>query len=91
MPGPFPSAPALVAYVAAEGNDLMAAAVEIQPAIAEVRAALASVPTCKFVGLSGAGPTCHGIFATAEAAAAAQETLRAAHPRWWVASTMLGG
>jgi 4-diphosphocytidyl-2-C-methyl-D-erythritol kinase len=91
MPGPFPNGPALVAYMAAEGNDLMQAAIEIEPAIADVRAALAAVPTCKFVGLSGAGPTCYGIFATAEAAAAARETLRAANPRWWVAATTLGG
>jgi 4-diphosphocytidyl-2-C-methyl-D-erythritol kinase len=90
-PGPFPNGPALVAYMAAEGNDLMPAAIEIEPAIAEVRAALAAVPTCKFVGLSGAGPTCYGIFATAESAAAARETLRAANPRWWVAATTLGG
>jgi 4-diphosphocytidyl-2-C-methyl-D-erythritol kinase len=69
----------------------MPAAIEIEPAIAEVRAALAAVPTCKFVGVSGAGPTCYGIFATAESAAAARETLRAANPRWWVAATTLGG
>ncbi len=90
-PGPFANAPALVAYMAAEGNDLMPAAMEIEPAIADVRAALVAVPSCKFVGLSGAGPTCYGIFATAEAAAAACEGLRAAHPRWWIAATTLGG
>jgi 4-diphosphocytidyl-2-C-methyl-D-erythritol kinase len=91
MPGPFANGPALVAYMAAEGNDLMPAAIEIEPAIGEVRSTLAGVPTCKYVGLSGAGPTCYGIFATAEAAASARETVRAAHPRWWVAVTTLGG
>jgi len=90
-PGPCPNAPSLVAYMAAEGNDLMPAAMEIEPAIVQVRAALIGVPSCKFAGLSGAGPTCYGIFATAEAAAAARETLRAANPGWWVAATTLGG
>jgi 4-diphosphocytidyl-2-C-methyl-D-erythritol kinase len=90
-PGPFPHAPALVAYMAAEGNDLMPAAMEIEPAIAQVHAALAAVPSCKFAGLSGAGPTCYGIFATPEAAAAARDDLRAANPRWWIAATTLGG
>ena len=90
-PGPFPNAPALVAYMAAEGNDLMPAAMEIEPAVAQVQAALAAVPSCKFAGLSGAGPTCYGIFATAADATAAREVLRAAHPRWWIAATTLGG
>ena len=90
-PGPFPSAPALVAYMDGEGNDLLPAAMEIVPAIAEVRAALTGLSSCKCAGLSGAGPTCCGIFASAEAASAACETLRAAHPHWWVAATTLGG
>ena len=90
-PGPFPHAPALVAYMAAEGNDLMAAAMEIEPAIAQVHAALSATLDCKFAGLSGAGPTCYGIFATPEAAAAAREALRAANPRWWIVATTLGG
>lgn len=90
-PGPFPHAPALVAYMAAQGNDLMPAAIEIEPAIGTVHAALAAVPSCKFAGLSGAGPTCYGIFATPEEASAARETLRAANPRWWIAATTLGG
>jgi 4-diphosphocytidyl-2-C-methyl-D-erythritol kinase len=90
-PGPFPNAPALVAYMAAEGNDLLPAAMEIEPAIAEVRAALTGLSSCKFAGLSGAGPTCYGIFASPEAASTACEALRAAHPHWWVAATTLGG
>jgi 4-diphosphocytidyl-2-C-methyl-D-erythritol kinase len=90
-PGPFPHAPALVAYMAAEGNDLMAAAMEVEPAIVQVHAALSATLDCKFAGLSGAGPTCYGIFATPEEASAARETLRATNPRWWIAATTLGG
>ena len=90
-PGRVPHAPALVAYMAAEGNDLMAAAMEVEPAITQVHAALSATLDCKFAGLSGAGPTCYGIFATPEAAAAAREALRAANPRWWIVATTLGG
>jgi 4-diphosphocytidyl-2-C-methyl-D-erythritol kinase len=90
-PGRFPHAPALVAYMAAEGNDLMAAAMDVEPAITQVHAALSATLDCKFAGLSGAGPTCYGIFATPEAAAAAREALRAANPRWWIVATTLGG
>jgi 4-diphosphocytidyl-2-C-methyl-D-erythritol kinase len=90
-PGRFPHAPTLVAYMAAEGNDLMAAAMEVEPAIAQVHAALSATLDCKFAGLSGAGPTCYGIFATPEAASAACESLRAANPRWWIVATTLGG
>jgi len=92
-----PSAPtltdtaALLAYMSARGNDLMAAAIAAVPQIASVRSGLAACPGCQFVGLSGAGPTCFAIFETAAAASAAEDRLRAAHPRWWVAATALGG
>ena len=58
---------------------------------AQVHAALSATLDCKFAGLSGAGPTCYGIFATPEAAAAACEALRGANPRWWIVATTLGG
>lgn len=90
-PGPFADAAVLIAYMAARGNDLMSAARQIEPAIGEVHAALTAAPGCRFAGLSGAGPTCFGIFDDAEAAAAGEARLRAAQPGWWVAATELGG
>ena len=89
-PGPFMDAAALIAYMAAHGNDLMSAAMQVEPVIAEVSDAIAAAPDCRFAGLSGAGPTCYGIFDTAHAAAETQARLRADHPRWWVAATGLG-
>ena len=89
-PGRFMDAAALIAYTAAHGNDLMSAAMQVEPVIAEVSDAIAAAPDCLFAGLSGAGPTCYGIFDTADAAAEAQARLRADHPRWWVAATGLG-
>ena len=93
-PAPLPrfaDAAALIAYMRANGNDLRAAARAVLPASAEAEAALGALPDCLHVSLSGAGPTCFGIFADAARAAAAANVLQAAHPRWWVAATTLGG
>jgi 4-diphosphocytidyl-2-C-methyl-D-erythritol kinase len=73
----------------AHGNDLLAAATEIVPEIADVIVALAASPRCRFAGLSGAGPTCYGIYPTLADAEAAARGLRSASPRWWVAATAL--
>jgi 4-diphosphocytidyl-2-C-methyl-D-erythritol kinase len=91
FPACFADAAALLAYMRAHGNDLMAAALELVPEIGDVRAALAAAPGRLFTGLSGAGPTSFAVFETAEEAAAAAAALRAGHPRWWVAATALGG
>jgi len=85
----FANADALIAYMAGEGNDLLAAATAIVPEIAGVRAALADLLGCRFVGLSGAGPTSYAIFSTAEEAAAAERSLQRSRPGWWVAAAEL--
>jgi 4-diphosphocytidyl-2-C-methyl-D-erythritol kinase len=59
------------------------------PEIADVIVALAGSPRCKFAGLSGAGPTCYGIYPSLVDAEAAARRLRSASPRWWVAATAL--
>ena len=89
LPGRFADAATLIAYMLAHGNDLMAAATEIVPEIADVIVALAASPRCQFAGLSGAGPTCYGIYPTLADAEAAARGLRSASPRWWVAATAL--
>jgi 4-diphosphocytidyl-2-C-methyl-D-erythritol kinase len=89
FPGCFAGAAALTAYMHAHGNDLMAAATEIVPEIADVIVALAATPRCQFAGLSGAGPTCYGIYPTLADAESAARGLRSASPRWWVAATAL--
>ena len=52
----------------------------VVPEIAHVAAALTAAPHCLLAGLSGAGPTCYGIFATPEQAAAAAASLRQSRP-----------
>jgi 4-diphosphocytidyl-2-C-methyl-D-erythritol kinase len=86
----FTDAAALVDYMRAIGNDLRAPAHAVLPDSAAAEAALAALPDCRYVGLSGAGPTSYGIFADAQRAGAAAEQLRARHPNWWVIATTLG-
>ena len=87
---PFPDAGALLAYMRATGNDLRSPAHSVLAVSALAEAALAALPGCLYVSLSGAGPTSLGIFADAAGAAAAAELLRARHPDWWIVATTLG-
>jgi 4-diphosphocytidyl-2-C-methyl-D-erythritol kinase len=81
----------LLDFMRARGNDLLGAAQNVLPSVAATRSALASAPSCLYAGLSGAGPTCFGIFATSEDAADAAAHLKRANSEWWIASTVLGG
>ena len=75
---------ALLAEMRGCGNELEAAATRVIPGIRAVKAAVAATAGCEVAMLSGAGPTVAGIFASGEAAAQAERTLREAHPAWWV-------
>ncbi len=77
-----------IGVMEAIGNDLTPAATRVVPAIGTVLEALQSVPGCRYAALSGAGPTCFGIFDEPHAAAAA---LLKHHPNWWVRVVRLGG
>jgi 4-diphosphocytidyl-2-C-methyl-D-erythritol kinase len=80
---------ALVAALADFGNDLEKPAIELQPVIGDVLAALNSLQSCRLARMSGSGATCFGLFETARAAAAAARKLRAEHPAWWIRATAL--
>jgi 4-diphosphocytidyl-2-C-methyl-D-erythritol kinase len=71
-------------------NDLQPPAVALQPAIAEVLAALSASRGCRLARMSGSGATCFALYATDGEAAAAASVLQAAHPAWWVVATTLG-
>jgi len=81
---------ALIAYLTSQPNDLEPPAVALQPAIADVLAALSGAGGCRLARMSGSGATCFGLFESDAAAVAAGRTIGAAHPAWWVASTALG-
>jgi 4-diphosphocytidyl-2-C-methyl-D-erythritol kinase len=86
-PGPFATALEVFDYMAANGNALDAAACKIAPVIAEVKTALLKIDGCRYAAVSGGGPTCFGVFADNEKAAA---EIARQHPSWWVRAVMLG-
>ncbi len=77
--------------LALHGNDLEAAAMALEPAVADVLAALRALPGCRLARMSGSGATCFALFAAAAAAIEGAKTLAAARPHWWVRATALGG
>jgi 4-diphosphocytidyl-2-C-methyl-D-erythritol kinase len=79
----------LITLMRAKPNALEAAAVGVVPEIAAVLSALEACNEVEAVSLSGAGPTCFGIFAGREIAAEAARTLTSRHPDWWVESCKL--
>jgi 4-diphosphocytidyl-2-C-methyl-D-erythritol kinase len=80
LPDAWPDVAAMIADLARLSNDLEAAAVALCPPIAEVLAALASLPGARLARMSGSGATCFALFDTAAAAEAAARALPAA---WW--------
>lgn len=80
----------LLGFMRARGNHLAPAAEAVMPETGAVLAALRSLPQIEHAALSGAGPTCFGVFPRAEAAVAAQAALAAARPAWWTAASEIG-
>jgi 4-diphosphocytidyl-2-C-methyl-D-erythritol kinase len=94
-PGPLDRTPAwsrpdLIAALTADRNDLEPPAVALQPAIAEVVAAIGKTAGCELARMSGSGATCFGLYPSNRAAIAAARALRGKHPRWWVRATLFG-
>ena len=76
----------LLRLLEAAHNDLEPPALDLEPRIGEVLAALQATEACRLARMSGSGATCFGIFAAADEAAAAAAALSSAHPDWWVAA-----
>jgi 4-diphosphocytidyl-2-C-methyl-D-erythritol kinase len=71
------------------GNDLVAAAIRVAPAIATVLKRLSQISEVKATGMSGSGATCFALFDDRRSAAAARRIIAAEHPGWWVEATCL--
>lgn len=71
-------------------NDLLPATLTLAPQIAE-RLDLLRDNGALYAQMSGSGATCFGIFASAGEATHAAETIRSAHPDWFVAATQTSG
>ncbi|MEO1281564.1 MAG: 4-(cytidine 5'-diphospho)-2-C-methyl-D-erythritol kinase [Pseudomonadota bacterium] len=78
----------VVGFATQAGNDLQAAAAQVVPEIGDVLAALDATHGCRLAAMSGAGPTCFGIYSADDAKVAAK-ALEASHPTWWVCPTLL--
>jgi 4-diphosphocytidyl-2-C-methyl-D-erythritol kinase len=76
---------ALVGLLAERRNDLTDAAVSLVPEIDTVIHAIGALAGCKLARMSGSGASCFGIFEDVAAARCVSETLKQAHPGWWVA------
>jgi 4-diphosphocytidyl-2-C-methyl-D-erythritol kinase len=85
----FPDLRSLVAYAAEHPNHLETPAKVLCPAIADVQAALGSLDAALLVRMSGSGPTCFALFATADAANSGARRLAAQHSEWWIRATAL--
>jgi 4-diphosphocytidyl-2-C-methyl-D-erythritol kinase len=88
MPSPSDT-DAWLAWLARQRNDLTAPAIAAQPVIGHVLDALAARPGVGLARMSGSGATCFAIFAQRAHRDAAADSLRAAHPDWWVMPTHL--
>jgi 4-diphosphocytidyl-2-C-methyl-D-erythritol kinase len=83
------SADRMIEAVSQSVNDLEGAAISVQPAVADVLAALGALPGCRLARMSGSGATCFGLFDREHAAQAAR-LLKQKQPGWWVKATVLG-
>ncbi len=79
----------VLAIARAGCNSLETAARKIVPAVDLVLDALRECPENLLTRMSGAGPTCFALFASAEAAQYSAAALSAKFPHWWVRATAL--
>ena len=87
----FADRAALLDFMRAVGNDLEVAAATVVPEIRQVLVALASEPGVEHAALSGAGPTCLGVFADDGGRRARRGgRLATLHPDWYVVAVTLG-
>ncbi len=86
LPAAWADAAAMARDLAALRNDLEAPAIGLCPPVAEVLAALRTLPGCLLARMSGSGATCFGLFAGAAGAEAAAAGLPGA---WWRAGGAL--
>jgi 4-diphosphocytidyl-2-C-methyl-D-erythritol kinase len=80
---------AIQGFLASNRNDLEAAAIQIAPAIADVRTRLSRLPEAMATGMSGSGATCFALFSDRRCAALARRIVAAERPDWWVEATAI--
>jgi 4-diphosphocytidyl-2-C-methyl-D-erythritol kinase len=89
LPQAFSDFSEAISFVSAGRNSLEAPASRLAPVIHEALGSLRALEDCAVARLSGSGPTCFGLFPSAEAAQGAADRLARSHPGWWIAATTL--
>ncbi len=90
-PADLASVEAVAAFLAGCRNDLEAPAIALQPAIAEVLAALRGQAQSLLARMSGSGATCFALCAGQAERDALAAAVAAEHPDWWVRPCTLAG
>ncbi|MCY0094110.1 4-(cytidine 5'-diphospho)-2-C-methyl-D-erythritol kinase [Hoeflea sp. J2-29] len=85
-PGSLADRDGFIDWLAQTRNDLQAPAMRLVPDISVCLAMLADSGTL-LARMSGSGATCFGLYASAEAAEAAAQHMRAARPGWFIEAT----
>lgn len=70
--------------ISAQTNDLEPPALQVEPIIGDVLAALRGTSGIRLARMSGSGATCFGIFSDDASARAAAIAISKARPNWWV-------
>ena len=70
-------------------NDLEQAAIKLMPEIETLKSVIKSTSGCLFARLSGAGPTCFGLYVSKYDATSAATQIKNDQPNWWVEATAL--
>lgn len=83
LAGPVRDLGHLAAELRARGNDLLAPALSIAPAIGDAIAELERLPDAVHVSMTGSGSTCFALFPDLAAARRGAERLRERRPGWW--------
>jgi 4-diphosphocytidyl-2-C-methyl-D-erythritol kinase len=78
-----------LAWLAAQRNDMEAAAAGLAPEIQTTLDALAQMPNQCLTRMSGSGATCFALFETRALADHAAQMLATQYPNWWVQSATL--
>ncbi len=80
---------AFLEWLDGQSNDLTQPAIACVPVIADVLKALSALPGVRLARMSGSGPTCFALFASAGEAATAARLLQAERKDWWLHPTTL--
>lgn len=91
LPESFADYDALLTFLTRSKNRLETPAIQVEPHIENVLAALRLLPGCDLARMSGSGSTCIGLFPTENACNDAKNMLQTTYPHWWINTTTLQG